>query len=347
MAGVAAVACALVARVDGPGPVGVTADTRDALRAAREPGPRALVWLLGVEAVALGALDVLCVVLAIGVLHHDGAAAAYLNAAFGAGGVLGVGATVALVGRRRLAPALLGSLLLWSAAFAALAAAPSLAAALALIALGGVARTLLDVAGRTLLQRISRPDALARVFGLLESVSMAGYAVGSTIAAAFVVLAGGRGAFVLVAATLPVAALLVLRHLVTADAGALPVVAMARLRALPIFAPLGAPALEGLARALVPLEAAAGTTVIEEGERGDRFYVVVDGELEVSSGRRLRRGDSFGEIALLRDVPRTATVRAVTPVRLDTLDKQTFLSAVTGHPGSRAAADDVVQALLH
>jgi CRP-like cAMP-binding protein len=95
------------------------------------------------------------------------------------------------------------------------------------------------------------------------------------------------------------------------------------------------------------VDAAAGTTVIAEGDRGDRFYIVVDGELEVSTGRRLRRGDSFGEIALLRDVPRTATVRAVTPVRLDALDKQTFLTAVTGHPGSRAAADGVVQALLH
>jgi MFS family permease len=347
MAGAAAVSCVLVADVRGPAPSGSAADARAALRAATEPGPRALVWLLGVEAVAIGALDILCVVLAIGVLHHGGGTAAYLNAAFGGGGVIGVAATIALVGRRRLAPALLGSLLLWSASLALIAAAPSLVGALALLAVAGVARTLLDVAGRTLLQRISRPDALARVFGVLESVSMVGYAVGSSLAAAFVALAGGRGAFALVAAVLPVAGLLVLRHLLAADGGVLPVVEIARLRALPIFAPLGAPTLEGLARAVVPVEAAPGATVVEQGDRGDRFYIVVDGELEVSTGRRLRRGDSFGEIALLREVPRTATVRAVTPVRLDALDKQTFLAAVTGHPGSRAAADDVVQALLH
>jgi hypothetical protein len=347
MAGAAAASCALVVDVHGPTPAGSTADTRQALRAATEPGPRALLWLLGVEAVAIGALDILCVVLAIGVLHHGGGTAAYLNAAFGAGGVVGVAATVALVGRRRLAPALLGSLLLWSAALAAIAAAPSLAAALGLLALAGVARTLLDVSGRTLLQRISRPDALARVFGVLESVSMAGYAIGSSLAAVFVALAGGRGAFALVAATLPVAGLLVLRRLLAADAGVLPVVEIARLRALPIFAPLGAPALEGLARAVVPVTAARGTTVIEEGDRGDRFYIVVEGELEVSTGRRLRRGDAFGEIALLRDVPRTATVQALTDVRLDALDKRTFLAAVTGHPGSLAAADEVVQTLLH
>ena len=347
MAAAAAVSCILVAGVRGPEPTRSAAGTRTALRAAAEPGPRALVWLLGIEAVAIGALDILCVVLAIGVLHHGGGTAAYLNAAFGGGGVIGVAATVALVGRRRLAPALVGSLVVWSAALALIAAAPSLAAALALLALAGVARTLLDVAGRTLLQRIARPDVLARVFGLLESVSMAGYAVGSTIAAAFVALAGGRGALALVAAALPVAGVLVLRPLLAADAGVLPIVEIARLRALPIFAPLGAPVLEGLARAVVPVHAEPGTTVIAEGDGGDRFYVVVDGELVVSTGRRLRRGDSFGEIALLRDVPRTATVRAVTPVRLDALDKQTFLTAVTGHPGSRAAADGVVQALLH
>jgi len=346
MAGAAATACVLVAGVTGP-PAGCGADAGEALRAATEPGPRALVWLLGIEAVALGALDILYVVLAIGVLHHGGGTAGYLNAAFGAGGVIGIGATVALVGRRRLAPALIGALLLWSAAIAGIAAAPSLGAAFGLLAIAGIARTLLDVAARTLLQRIARPDALARVFGLLESASMVGYAVGSSLAAAFVALAGGRGAFAIVAATLPVAALLVLRHLLVADAAALPVVEIARLRALPIFAPLGAPVVEGLARELRPVEAGAGTTIVAEGDPGDRFYVVVDGELEVSTGRVLHRGDSFGEIALLRDVPRTATVQALTAVRLDALDKETFLAAVTGHPVSRRAADDVVQALLH
>jgi MFS family permease len=346
MAGAAAVSCVLVSGVTGP-PAGCGADAGEALRAATEPGPRALVWLLGIEAVALGALDVLYVVLAIGVLHHGGGTAGYLNAAFGAGGVVGIAATVALVGRRRLAPALLGAVFLWSAALAGVAATPSLGAALLLIAVAGVARTLLDVSGRTLLQRVARPDALARVFGLLEAVSMLGYAIGSTLAAVFVALAGGRGAFALVAAGLPVATLLVFRHLFAADARALPVVEIARLRALPIFAPLGAPALEGLARELLPVEATAGTTIVAEGETGDRFYVVVDGDLQVSTGRVLHRGDSFGEIALLRDVPRTATVQALTAVRLDALDKETFLAAVTGHPGSRRAADAVVQALLH
>jgi MFS family permease len=343
-------AALLVAPLGGPA-AGAPADAATGVRAAAaDPGPRALVWLLGVEAFAIGALDVLYVVLAVGVLNHGGASAGYVNAAFGAGGVLGIGATLALVGRRRLVPALLAGLAVWSAALAAIGFAGSIEAAFALFVAAGVGRTLVDVAGRTLLQRIARPDALARVFGLLEGVSMVGLAGGSLAAAGFVALAGGRGAFVCLAAVLPVAALVVLHRLLAADSAVLPVVEIARLRALPLFAPLGAPALEGLARSLEPLEAVPGRVIVREGDPGSCFYVVADGELAVSVGgaavATLSRGDCFGEIALLRDVPRTATVTAVTPVSLDVLEKETFLAAVCGFAPSERAAEKLVQARL-
>ena len=349
-AGAALAASVLVAPLAGPA-AGAPADAATGVRAAAaEPGPRALVWLLGVEAFAIGALDVLYVVLAVGVLKQGGGSAGYVNAAFGAGGVVGIGATVALVGRRRLAPALLGGLVVWSAALAAVGLVGSIAAAFALFVAAGVGRTVVDVAGRTLLQRIARPDALARVFGLLEGVSMVGLAAGSLAAAGFVAVAGGRGAFVCLAAALPVAALLVLRRVLAADSAVLPVVEIARLRALPLFAPLGAPALEGLARSLEPVEVPPGRVIVREGEPGECFYVVAEGELGVSVGgasvATLARGECFGEIALLRDVPRTATVTAETSVRLDVLDKDVFLAAVCGFAPSERAADELVQARL-
>jgi MFS family permease len=355
MAAVAVAAALLVAGMPGPAAAGgagtVVAGTCEGLRiVAREPGPRALVWLLGLESVAIGALDVLYVVLAIGLLHHGGSTAGYLNAAFGAGGVLGIVATVALVGRARLGPALVAGLALWSVALVGIGVLPSTVAAFALLAAAGVGRTVLDVAGRTLLQRIAPPETLARVFGLLEGVSMAGLAVGSAAAPLFVGLAGGRWAFVCLAAALPVGTLLVLRSLLAADSAVRPVVEIARLRALPLFAPLGAPELEGLARSLEPVTVAAGTAVVTEGEAGDRFYVVADGELVVTAGgahlRTLGRGDCFGEIALLRRIPRTASVTARTACRLDALGAPAFLAVLTGHVAAGAAAEELVQARL-
>lgn len=333
----------LVARVRGPAG-GVATGAPSTLRAAAaDPAPRALVWLLAVEGFAIGALDVLYVVLAVGVLGHGGSVAGYLNAAFGAGGVIGVAVTVALVGRTRLAPPLLVGLLVWAVALACTGLVASLLPAFLLLAAAGLGRTIVDVAGRTLLQRVAEPTALAQVFGLVESASMAGLAVGSLAASGFVAAAGGRGAFVCVSALLPAAALLVLRRVLAADAHARPVVEIALLRELPMFALLRPPALEGIARSLEHVEAAAGATLIREGERGDRFFVVADGAVAVSVGgaqvATLGRGECFGEIALLRDVPRTATVVATVPTRLATLDGVSFVAAVTGHAPSLSMAN--------
>ena len=318
---------------------------------AKEPAARTLVALLGGQFIAIGALDVLYVVLAISVLDLGGSGAGYLNAAFGAGGVAGIAVTVSLIGRRRLMPALVLGILAWGAAFALLGAWPTTIGALLLLAVAGAGRSLLDVAGRTILQRTAPGDVLSRVFGVLEGLSMASLALGSLLTPALVSLFGARWAILGIGALLPLAVLLASRPLLEIDRRApVPVVEIALLRSLPLFSPLGAPALEGLARGLAELQAPAGTVVVREGEPGDRFYVVAEGELDVSArGRELRtigRGDGFGEIALLENVPRTATVTALTDSRLYSLDKPSFLASVSSHPRAAGEADRLVRERL-
>jgi CRP-like cAMP-binding protein len=88
--------------------------------------------------------------------------------------------------------------------------------------------------------------------------------------------------------------------------------------------------------------------VVRAGDAGDRFYIVDSGELEIVNGAHgiARHGDFFGEIALLRDVPRTATVRAIEPLRLYAIARDDFVGAVTGHAPTLAAAELVMAGRL-
>ena len=308
-----------------------------------EPQARLLVGLLGSQWVAIGMLDVLYVVLAIGTLGMGQGGAGYLNAAFGAGGVLGIAFTASLVGRARLMPAVMFSLGVWAVAFAVMTVASQTVGALLLLAVAGASRSLFDVAGRTLLQRTAPAHVLARVFGILEALIMAGTAVGALIAPVLVNLGGATAATIGVGIMLPLLALLGGRRLLALDASAdVPVVEIGLLRSLRLFAALPPPELEGLARSLEPLSAAVGEAVVVQGDDGDRYYAIADGEFEVVvDGRRistLGRGDGFGEIALLHDGVRTATVSALTKGRLYSLEKEPFLEVLTGHPATHTNA---------
>ena len=353
MAVVALASALLVVRVSGVKPVvpdgaGVLDEALGGFRAlGGHSHLRVLVGLLMGEFLLVGALDILFVLLAIDVLHIHQGWPAYFNAAFGAGGLIGSVGAMALVGRRYLAPPIALGILMCGVSFVVIAVWPSTVIVVLLLALCGTGRTLVDVACRTLLQRTTPAEVLGRVFGVLEGVMMAGLALGALLIPPLVALGGSTAALIGVGLLLPALGLVLARPIIRVDRGAkVPIIEIALLRTIPLFASLPPPVVEGVARALEHVEVAAGTVIIRLGDEGDRFYAIAEGEVEVTRGSavlaRLGRGAGFGEIALLVDVPRTATVTALTDVRLYALEKDPFLTVVTGHAPAAQAAHALV-----
>jgi len=251
--------------------------------------------------------------------------------------------TMVLVGRKRLAGDFGVGLLLWGAPFIVMGVWPNAVVALLMLGVLGIGNTLVDVSGLTLLQR-NAPDAVrSRVFGVFESMVAATIGLGAILAPLLIAVAGIRIALVATGLFLPILAGLLWRRLISLDAG--DPVHLDLLRRLPIFAPLPPQALERLARSLEPVHLASGSVLFHAGDEGDRFYVIESGELavELMTGTKTEGpGRGVGEIALLRAIPRTATVSAVGDVELLALDRDTFLGAVTGHDPANAAANEIV-----
>jgi hypothetical protein len=319
---------------------------------ATERTPRLLVSLLTAGSCVIGALDILFVVLAIDVLHRGQAWVGYLNLAYGLGAVATAGACASLLGRRRLLPAIACGAAASSAAIAACAIGGLGALGIAgLLAVAGGGRVLLDVATRSLLQRVVPAQVLGRVFGAVEGLAMAALAVGSLLTPLLVSAGGSTMALIGVGAILPLVFAVSGRGVLAIDRAAhVPVVEIALLRSLGAFAALPAPALEGLAAALSPLAVQSGQTLIRQGDEGDRCYAIVEGQLDVTlDGRYVRtvtRGDLVGEIALLRYVPRTASVTAATDCAVLVLTREAFLTAVVGHAPTHAIANQATDARL-
>ncbi|MDQ2982632.1 MAG: MFS transporter [Actinomycetota bacterium] len=317
----------------------------------KEPNLRIVVGLYGAQTFVAGALNVLIVVTALQQLDLGRAGVGYLNAAVGVGGILGGIAAIALVGRRRLASAFAFGLVFWGLPIALVGVYPHVAVALLLLGLIGVGNTLVDVTGLTLLQRTVSDDVLARVFGVLESMLLGTIGIGAITAPALVSALGVRGALIAVGAFLPLLTLVAWRRLRRMDEQMVaPVRQLQLLRLSPIFAPLPSATLEHLASSMEETRFPAGAEIFRQGDEGDRFYLIADGEIEISVDGREPvthgAGGSFGEIALLRNVPRTATVRAKSDVELYAIDRDDFTSAVTGHAASAAAANAVIGARL-
>jgi MFS family permease len=317
----------------------------------RQRGGGLIVGLLTLQAAVWGMVDVLIVTLAIRELGFGSSGAGLLSACLGVGGLVGGACAVVLVGRRRLAPAFALGIALWSAPLVVIGLFLAPAPTIAMLAVSGAGFSLLDVSGRTLLQRAVPDEMLGRVFGVVESSYMAAWGVGSLVAPALLDLLGIRWTLAAAGCLLPLAAALTWRTLSIVDREApLPGPELDLLREIGMFAALPEAVLEQMTRHLVHVARPAGDTIIREGEAGDLFYVVTDGTVRVTAkGREIARsgpGDYFGEIALLRDVPRTATVSALTDVRLLTLEREHFLRAVTGSESSVASANTEIDRRL-
>lgn len=309
---------------------------------------RLVVGLLTARMVIIGAADVLFVLMALDLLGMGEPGVGILNAALGAGAIAGSAITFVLVGRRGLAYLAALGATMWGVSLGIIGFTAEASITPVLVIVGGAGLAVVDIAGRTILQRSIRDEVLARVFGLQESMAMAGLALGSILVAAIVGIVDLIGAIAVVAALLPIIVALSWSRLSALDRrSVVPVQALALLRRTELFGPLSPPQLESVARRAVWLTQPSGTVFIREGDQGDRYYVLASGIVRVEQrGRELRRldraGDGFGEIALLRDVPRTATVVAVTEVMVLAVDRGPFIAAVTGHPAAMRAAQEVV-----
>ena len=351
MAAVFAVAALVLARIDrDPVPVyrvGAN-DVREfvgGVGAVRDdPALSLVVGVVAATTFVEGIVDVLVVVSALTVLGLGEAGAGWLNAAWGAGGLAGGAIALVLLHRRRLAGGLAGGALLAGLALLALAALPAPAAAILLLVVFGIGYALVDVAELTLVQRLASDRQLARAFGVTETLHWITTASGAAVAPLLIAWLGVRGALAVAGGCL-LAVVAVRAHALARleDGHATPERAFALLRGVAFLAPLPLGRLENLALRLEPLAADAGAAVVREGDPGGRWYVVDAGAFDVhADGRRLRRlgpGDCFGEIALLRGVPRTATVTATAPGSLYALGREEFLSTVLGMPCAQREAD--------
>ena len=319
---------------------------------ARERGPRVMVAAVAAHYFVIGACDVLAVVIAVELLGRAEAYAGYLTTAIGLGCVIAGGISLALIGRRWIAPWIIVS---GGGAAGALVAVSLLGSRLVaslfvLVALG-IAQATYELTALMLLQRVTRLDLVGHIFALVEALQMAMLAVGAAVVPLAVTLFGSHRAPGAIGVLLAVMIGVLSIWIVRIDREArVPITEMAALRATPLFAALPGAGLETIAREARRVEITAGDVVVQQGDLGTAYYAVVSGHLSVSidgvARAELGRGDGFGELALIRDVPRTATVRASADSVLLAVDREPFLTAVTGHATTHDRASSIAAAHL-
>ena len=300
----------------------------------------------GAQTLATGVLGVLMIVSALEVLGFGEEGVGFVNSATSIGSLVGGVVALGFVAVRRQGLVLAAGLVAWGLPITVIGLFPEPALALALFAFVGLADAIVDVVGFTLLQRAIPDDVMARVFGALSTVLFAAYGLGALAAPLLIEVVGVRAALVTGGLAVPLVAVLGLPALRQLDVPPELGEIAQLLASVPMLAALPARTLEELAAEALERRVAAGEAVFREGDSGDRFYVVAGGTIELSTdGRTIaaaERGDYFGEIALLRDVPRTASARAATDARLVSVGREAFVGAVTRDDDATRAADEIV-----
>jgi predicted MFS family arabinose efflux permease len=302
------------------------------------------------QTIVAGATIVLGVVFAVDVLGTEPEGVGIIDSAFGVGAIVGGFFAIARSTRNKLAGDLAFGTALWSLPLLLVVAWPSPVTVFAAVILLGFGNPLVDVNFATIVQRLTPDHILGRVFGAYEGALIATMALGSAVTPFLLDRIDLRWTLTVLALLVGVPALAFLPRCLRLDATLSAPEGTDLLRGITIFSPLSPAKIEALARALTTETAAAGSAVVSEGEVSDRFLVIVSGRVEVTqAGEHIRYegpGEFFGEIGLLRDVPRTATVTAVEDTSLYSLSREDFLDAVRGVDESLAAADDVVMRRL-
>lgn len=290
-----------------------------------------------------GGIGVMTVILAVDVLGAGEAGTGLLNSAIGVGGLIGAVAAGMLVLRRRLGPPLLAGAVVFGVAITALGLVDNMPLALLAIGVGAAGALLVEIVGTTLFQRIVPDEVRGRTLGIMDTVSVLAYAAGAFVMpvvgaadpAPVLALSGGLMALGGLVGVILLGRYAIVESAIDDDRRVLAGVSM--------FAGLPPARLEAAMRSAALVEMPAGTVIIRQGDEADRFYVIAGGTVEVTQVaadgepprvlRRMEPGQFFGEIGLLSGVPRTATVTAVSDVRLVALDREPFLELVSAGPG--------------
>jgi MFS family permease len=297
-----------------------------------------------------GALMVYLVVLAVTTLHTGPAGVGFLNTVIGAMTVVGGAVVLGRMKRARLGSDMTLGVLGWSLPLIVMAAVPSPVTTVLALAVIGLMDPLVNLGLETIPQRIAPDRAISRVYAAVDSSLIGAMSLGALVAPWLLGTLGLRWALATMGLVVTAYAVSTWPHMRRLDSRLAPPATLPLVRSLALFAPLAPATQEALARRLVEVDVAPGAVVVTEGEVSDRFYVIESGEVRVTQAGALLRteaaGDFFGEIGLLRDVPRTATVTATAPTRLYALDRADFLDAVTGQDESLAATEEVVSRRL-